>query len=153
MNNKTRNKILGRALATITQLGRCPYITEGDESDYSRADMVCAGILNICHVAQTYGLEVTKEQWKTLLKAVPYLTCDNFVVFTESAKGLWAKDLLDRISHIRGYFYIQETIDGWRQRAIFKGTLKECKEYYMDNYLYHGNYAIVHEEEYEEDYL
>ncbi len=153
MNNKNRNKILGRALATIAQLGRCPYVTEGDENQYSRADMVCAGIINTCYVAQTYGLDVTKEQWKTLLRAVPYLTWDNFAVFTEASKGLWAKDLLNRIAYLRGHFLVQETTGGWRQRAIFQGTLEECKEYYDDNHLYRGNYAIVHEDNYEVDYL
>ena len=50
-------------------------------------------------------------------------------------------------------YYIQETIGGWRQRAIFQGTLKECEEYYEDNHLHNGNYRIVSEDEYEEDYL
>lgn len=47
-------------------------------------------------------------------------------------------------------FYVQETIGGWRQNAIFSGTLEECEEYMKDCY---GNFAIVHEDDYEVDYL
>ena len=47
-------------------------------------------------------------------------------------------------------YYVQETIGGWRQNAIFDGTLNECEEYMKDCY---GNFSIVHEDDYEVDYL
>ena len=51
-------------------------------------------------------------------------------------------------------FYIQETIGGWRQNAIFSGTFQECKDYFENNpILYYGNYSIVSENEYEVDYI
>jgi NDP-sugar pyrophosphorylase family protein len=56
---------------------------------------------------------------------------------------------------LSGTYYVQETIGGWRQPAIFKGTLEECQKYYRDYYCGYGNsiYHIVHEEDYEVDYL
>lgn len=49
-------------------------------------------------------------------------------------------------------YYVQETIGGWRQNAIFCGTHEECEAYYDEN-CSNGNYSIVHEDEYEVDYL
>lgn len=52
-------------------------------------------------------------------------------------------------------YYVQETIGGWRQNAIFEGTLEECEEYFDSHFCWYGTncYAIVPEEEYEVDYL
>lgn len=51
-------------------------------------------------------------------------------------------------------YYIQETIGGWKQNAIFSGTLQECENYFDSNpILYNGNYSIVSEKEYKVDYL
>lgn len=49
-------------------------------------------------------------------------------------------------------WYVQETIGGWRQNAIFSGTEEECRKYLEDDT---SNNAIrlVHESEYEVDYL
>lgn len=49
-------------------------------------------------------------------------------------------------------FYVQETIGGWRQNAVFSGTRAECEEYF-NNYCSGGSYAIVSADEYEVDYL
>lgn len=48
-------------------------------------------------------------------------------------------------------FYVQETIGGWKQNAIFSGSYNECEEYLSD--LHNGSYAIVSSEEYTVDYL
>ena len=50
-------------------------------------------------------------------------------------------------------YYIQEIIGGWRQNAVFSGTLEECEEYFESNHCYRGSYSIVPEEEYGVDYL
>lgn len=52
-------------------------------------------------------------------------------------------------------YYVQETIGGWKQTAIFNGTYDECVGYYHKRHLGEGTavYAIVHEDEYEVDYL
>lgn len=49
-------------------------------------------------------------------------------------------------------YVVQETIGGWRQNPIFKGTYEECEQYCAD-YCTGGNYAIVPFDEYEVDYL
>lgn len=49
-------------------------------------------------------------------------------------------------------YFIQETIGGWRQNAIFEGTYEECQEY-MEEWCHNGNYALVAEDDYEVDYL
>ena len=62
------------------------------------------------------------------------------------------KDFGDELAIVKkeDKYYVQETIGGWRQNAIFSGTLDECKEYMKDCY---GNFAIVKEDDYEVDYL
>ncbi len=49
-------------------------------------------------------------------------------------------------------YYVQEVIGGWKQNAIFSGTLKECNRYLDENY-HRGSYSIVSELNYEVDYL
>lgn len=49
-------------------------------------------------------------------------------------------------------YFVQETVGGWRQVAIFEGSYDECLEYRNSN-CFHGNWAIVSELEYEVDYL
>lgn len=49
-------------------------------------------------------------------------------------------------------FYVQETIGGWRQNAIFSGSYEECEEY-LNTSCHNGFYAIVSDKEYEVDYL
>ena len=49
-------------------------------------------------------------------------------------------------------YYVQETIGGWRQNAVFNGTLKECSRYLDENY-HRGSYSIVSESDYKVDYL
>jgi hypothetical protein len=48
-------------------------------------------------------------------------------------------------------YYVQETIGGWRQNAIFQGSKEECEKYLES--CHNGHYAIVAEEDYEVDYL
>ena len=50
-------------------------------------------------------------------------------------------------------YFIQEVIDGWRQNAVFSGSLEECQHYYDERNLAFGNYQIVSENEYQVDYL
>ena len=47
-------------------------------------------------------------------------------------------------------FHVQETIGGWRQNAIFEGTLDECQSYISNC---NGNFSIESEDSYEVDYL
>lgn len=49
-------------------------------------------------------------------------------------------------------YYLQETIGGWRQVAIFEGTYEECLKF-RNEYCFSGNWAIVNEFEYRVDYL
>lgn len=49
-------------------------------------------------------------------------------------------------------FYVQGTIGGFRQTAIFSGTCEDCCRYFNEN-CWNGSWAIVPEEEYEVDYL
>jgi len=50
-------------------------------------------------------------------------------------------------------YYVQEKIGGWRQNAIFNGTLQECEAYMSDHHCSNGNWSIVCEDDYEVDYL
>lgn len=51
-------------------------------------------------------------------------------------------------------WFIQQTIGGWRQNAVFQGTIEECEKYYEDNHLHSQvGYSIISEEDYEVDYL
>lgn len=50
-------------------------------------------------------------------------------------------------------YYVQETIGGWRQNAVFNGSYEQCMEYFDSNNCIYGNYDIVSEENYEVDYL
>lgn len=52
-------------------------------------------------------------------------------------------------------FYIQETIGGWKQNAIYEGTYNQCATYFMEHNLNYGNaiFDIVHESEYVVDYI
>lgn len=51
-------------------------------------------------------------------------------------------------------WFVQQIIGGWRQNAVFQGTLKECEKYMEDNNLYSQiGYGIVSEEDYKVDYL
>ena len=49
-------------------------------------------------------------------------------------------------------FYVQEKIGGWRQNAIFSGTLEECRDYMAEN-CHNGSFQVVPEQDYEVDYL
>ena len=49
-------------------------------------------------------------------------------------------------------YYVQETIGGWRQNAIFCGSKEECKKYLNENY-HNGSFNIVADCDYEVDYL
>jgi len=49
-------------------------------------------------------------------------------------------------------WYVQETIGGWRQKAVFSGSYQECLDYLSDTYI-NGSVALVPESEYEVDYL
>lgn len=49
-------------------------------------------------------------------------------------------------------YYVQETIDGYRQNYSFSGTYEECQKYY-DSVCESGHYAIVRADRYEVDYL
>lgn len=49
-------------------------------------------------------------------------------------------------------YYIQETIGGWRQNAIYSGSLKDCEKFIKENSL-NGSFSIVDENEYEVDYI
>lgn len=49
-------------------------------------------------------------------------------------------------------YYVQETIGGWRQTALFEGTYDECQEY-MESVSTSSSISIVSEADYEVDYL
>ncbi len=49
-------------------------------------------------------------------------------------------------------WYCQEKIGGWRQNAVFSGTLEECRECMAEN-CHNGSFQIVPEQDYEVDYL
>lgn len=49
-------------------------------------------------------------------------------------------------------YFVQETIGGWKQTAIFFGTYDECRQFEAQHCL-NDNFNIVHESEYEVDYL
>lgn len=51
-----------------------------------------------------------------------------------------------------GIYYLQETIDGWRQLAFFKGTYEECLRVKKE-WCHNGSWAIIPENEYDVDYL
>jgi len=49
-------------------------------------------------------------------------------------------------------FFVQETIGGWRQNAVFEGTIEECQKFVAERCT-NGSYTIVHEDDYKVDYL
>ena len=49
-------------------------------------------------------------------------------------------------------YYVQEVIGGWKQNAVFSGTLEECNKH-LDVWCHSGSYSIVPEWDYEVDYL
>lgn len=52
-------------------------------------------------------------------------------------------------------YFVQETIGGWKQNAIYSGTYDECLYFEQEHNLNSGtsSFAIVHESEYVVDYL
>jgi hypothetical protein len=62
------------------------------------------------------------------------------------------RDWLLSRSEKRDAYCVQETIGGWRQNAAFYGTWYECVEW-LAEHQNSGNYDIVHESEYDVDYL
>lgn len=51
-------------------------------------------------------------------------------------------------------FYVQQTLGGWKQNAIFSGTEEECQEYFdTANLATQIGWAIIPERYYEVDYL
>lgn len=78
-------------------------------------------------------------------------------MFDEPLRGklkTYIKVLLNLLIQKIMNYYVQETIGGWRQNAVFEGTLEECQNYYNSNHLYtQCGWSIVSEEEYEVDYL
>lgn len=58
------------------------------------------------------------------------------------------------LPEVKPLYYVQETIGGWRQNAMFSGTKAECERYYEENpILAKKTIDIVHEYEYKVDYL
>ena len=49
-------------------------------------------------------------------------------------------------------FFVQETVGGWRQNAMFSGTLDECRVFMAEN-CHNGSFQVVAESDYEVDYL
>lgn len=49
-------------------------------------------------------------------------------------------------------YYVQETIGGWRQNAVFQGTYNECEKYIAE-WCHNGCFNIVSEDDYEVDYI
>lgn len=47
-------------------------------------------------------------------------------------------------------YFVQEIIGGWSQVAVFSGSYAECMAYIVG---LNGSYYIVHESEYNVDYL
>jgi hypothetical protein len=50
-------------------------------------------------------------------------------------------------------YYVQETIGGWRQSYMFRGTYNQCRNYMARLTDTRASYNLVSEFEYEVDYL
>lgn len=123
-----------------------------EENDYSRALEWGLNPINIDSLTYVVRRVAILNNWK----AYPV----NVKIENRDCKG----NLCDpyRVIEIgwrtancqKDIYYIQETIGGWRQNAVFQGTYEECQEYWDENpMLYYGNYSIVNISEYEVDYL
>ena len=49
-------------------------------------------------------------------------------------------------------YFVQETIGGWKQNAVFNGTFEECQEYVTER-CHNGSFNIVADCDYTVDYL
>lgn len=60
----------------------------------------------------------------------------------------WNIDMCNR----RDAYYVQETINGWKQKAVFKGTFDKCGEWMDRHHIPRcDDWNIVHETEYDVD--
>lgn len=51
-------------------------------------------------------------------------------------------------------YHVQETLGGWKQEAVFSGSLSDCQDYYEKNHLdMQSGWAIVADTMYEVDCL